>query len=151
MQNSNAIADTVRTADGSVQPPKPDTRLLQFAKDWIVGDQDTADLAGAKVEQCRTTVNRIMECFTPHKQCAQEAEAHKALVMSEKELIAPINAARDLLTRKVRDWQAEERRATRRAEESPDHPDGHSSWSIWPHDKAPPSVTQASVSEGRNQ
>jgi hypothetical protein len=143
MQNSNAIADTVRTADGSVQPPKPDTRLLQFAKDWIVRDQDTADMAGAKVEQCRMAVNRIMECFKPHKQCAQEAEARKALVISEKELIAPINAARDLLTRKVRDWQAEERRAAQRAEESRDHPDGRSSWSIWPNETSLPSVTQA--------
>ena len=91
------------------QQPKPDSALLQFANDWRVTDADTADLAGAKIEQVRSAVTRMKEFFGPLKAAAHAA--HKKLTAAENDAISPLEDAKEILTLKVHLWQAEVRRA----------------------------------------
>ncbi len=93
------------------QQPKLDGALLQFARDWQVTDPDTADMAGAKIEQIRSTVTRMKQWFRPLKAAAYAA--HKKLVAAENDAVLPLQDSQDILTKKVHSWQSDVRRAER--------------------------------------
>lgn len=85
--------------------------IADEAKSIAIKDQQTYDLAAEKFKAAAALERQIVDYHAPLKQKAHEA--HKAICSAENALLLPIRQAKQVLSRSIGEWDAEQDRIRR--------------------------------------
>lgn len=88
--------------------------VLSVAREIVVKDSATYEMAGQSVKELTSLEKKIKEFWAPEKEMA--SKLHKSLVAKEKAMLDPVGVEKSAKVSSMRAWQDEQERARRAAQ-----------------------------------